>query len=53
MVSHGGLPLLHEGHIHLTALAIAVEIGDFACFPNARAFQFYVGLLTSENSTGN
>lgn len=36
-----------------TALAIAVEIGDFARFPNARAFQSYVGLLTSENSTGD
>lgn len=36
-----------------TALAIAVEIGDFARFPNARAFQSYVGLLTRENSTGD
>lgn len=35
-----------------TALAIAVEIGDFSRFPNARAFQSYVGLLTTENSTG-
>lgn len=36
-----------------TAFAIAVEIGDFHRFPNARAFQSYVGLLTTENSTGS
>ncbi|MGI6535276.1 MAG: IS110 family transposase [Eggerthellaceae bacterium] len=35
-----------------TAFALAVEIGDFGRFPNARAFQSYVGLLATENSSG-
>lgn len=35
-----------------SAFAMAVEIGNFGRFPNARAFQSYVGLLTSENSSG-
>lgn len=41
-----------KGISSYTAFAIAVEIGDFSRFPNARAFQSYVGLLTTENSTG-
>lgn len=41
-----------KGVSSYTALAIAVEIGDFSRFPNARAFQSYVGLLTTESSTG-
>lgn len=35
-----------------TAFALAVEIGDFGRFPNARAFQSYVGLLATESSSG-
>lgn len=43
---------LLKGISTYSAFAIAVEIGSFSRFPNARAFQSYVGLLTSENSSG-
>lgn len=35
-----------------TALVLAVEVGDFTRFPTARAFQSYLGLVPSENSSG-
>lgn len=35
-----------------TALVFAVEVGDFSRFPNARAFQSYLGLIPSESSSG-
>jgi len=36
----------------VTAFSIAVEIGDFSRFPNARSFMSYVGLVPSESSSG-
>lgn len=36
----------------LTAFTIAVEIGDFSRFSNARSFMSYLGLVPSENSSG-
>jgi len=36
----------------VTAFSIAAEIGDFSRFPNARSFMSYLGLVPSENSTG-
>lgn len=36
----------------LTALALALEIGDFRRFPNAPALMDYLGLVPSEYSTG-
>jgi transposase len=36
----------------LTAVGIAAEIGDFARFPKAGNFMGYVGLVPSENSSG-
>lgn len=43
---------LMKGISAYSAYAIAVEVGDFDRFPNARAFESYVGLSTSENSSG-
>ena len=36
----------------VTAFALAVEIGDFSRFPDARSFMSYVGLVPSESSSG-
>ena len=36
----------------VTAFSIAVEVGDFARFPTARAFMSYLGLVPSESSSG-
>ena len=36
----------------VTAFSIAAEIGDFSRFPNARSFMSYLGLVPSENSSG-
>ena len=36
----------------VTAFSIAAEIGDFTRFANARSFMSYLGLVPSENSTG-
>ena len=36
----------------VTAFSIAVEIGDFSRFPDARSFMSYVGLVPSESSSG-
>ena len=44
--------VLLKGVSTYTAFALAVEVGDFARFPNARAFQSYVGLNVSERSSG-
>lgn len=36
----------------VTAFSVAVEVGDFSRFPNARSFMSYVGLVPSESSSG-
>ena len=36
----------------VTAFALAVEVGDFSRFPDARSFMSYVGLVPSESSSG-
>lgn len=36
----------------ITAFSIVVEIGDFSRFPNARSFMSYLGLVPSEDSSG-
>ncbi len=36
----------------ITAFSIAAEIGDFSRFPNARSFMSYIGLVPSEDSSG-
>lgn len=35
-----------------TAFSIAAEVGDFSRFPSARSFMSYLGLVPSENTTG-
>lgn len=44
--------VLLKGVSTYTAFAIAVEVGDFRRFPNAKAFQSYLGLNVSERSSG-
>ena len=36
----------------VTAFTLAVEVGDFSRFPDARSFMSYVGLVPSESSSG-
>ena len=36
----------------VTAFSLAVEIGDFSRFPDARSFMSFVGLVPSEDSSG-
>ena len=36
----------------VTAFSIAVEVGDFSRFPDARSFMSYVGVVSSESSSG-
>lgn len=37
----------------VTAFSVAAEIGDFSRFPTAPAFMSYLGLVPSEDSSGN
>jgi transposase len=41
-----------RGIDYLTALSLAVEIGDFKRFPCAEAFMSYLGLVPGESSSG-
>ena len=36
----------------VTAFSLAVEVGDFSRFPDARSFMSFVGLVPSESSSG-
>lgn len=36
----------------VTAISVAVEVGDFSRFPTARSFISYLGLVPSESSSG-
>jgi len=36
----------------VTAFSVAVEVGDFSRFPDARSFMAYVGVVPSESSSG-
>ena len=36
----------------VTAFSVAVEVGDFSRFPDARSFMSYVGVVPSEGSSG-
>lgn len=44
--------VLLKGVSTYTAFAMAVEVGEFERFPNAKAFQAYLGLNVSEHSSG-
>jgi transposase len=37
----------------ITAFSLVVEIGDFSRFPDARSFMSFLGLVPSEDSTGD
>ena len=41
-----------RGMSTVTAFTLAVEVGDFSRFPDARSFMSYVGLVPSESSSG-
>lgn len=44
--------VLLKGLSTYTAFATVVEVGDFSRFPNAKAFQSFLGLNVSEHSSG-
>ena len=52
MVSDGVVALVHEGRLLLHRARDRRGDWGLLRFPNARAFQSCVGLLTTENSTG-
>ncbi|MCH6259434.1 transposase, partial [Puniceicoccaceae bacterium K14] len=42
-----------KGFAWLTATVIAAELGDMRRFPNARSMMCYLGLTTTEHTSGN